>query len=155
LKVLGPEEGMKKVIALMAAAGIVMAGVPQDSPKETVVVRASEVKWGDHPFVKGAQMCVQDGDPAKGPSVLMMKFPKGMTIPAHWHTSDEAVTVVSGSAVFGSGETVDVSKGTELGAGSYIIIPGTKPHWAVAKSEVVITVTLTKAADFHACGEKR
>lgn len=146
---------MKSVISLMAAAVVVAAGVSQDPPKETVVVRAADVKWGDHPFVKGAQMCVQHGDPGKGPSVLLMKFPKGMTIPAHWHTSDEAVTVVSGSAVFGSGETVDASKGTELGAGSYIIIPGTNPHWAVAKSELVITATLTKPADFHACGEKK
>ena len=30
---------------------------------------------------------------AKGPSVVMMKFPKGTTIPAHWHTSGETVTV--------------------------------------------------------------
>ncbi len=146
---------MKSVIALLAAAGVVVAGVLQDPVKETVLVRATEVKWGDHPFIKGAQMCVQYGDPAKGPSVLLMKFPKGMTIPAHWHTSDEAVTVVSGSAVFGSGEKVDVSKGTELGAGSYLIIPGTNPHWAEAKSDLVITITLTKPADFHACGEKK
>jgi quercetin dioxygenase-like cupin family protein len=146
---------MKSLIALLAGSVAVTAWGLQDSPKETVVVRAADVKWGDHPFVKGAQMCVQHGDPAKGPSVLLMKFPKGMTIPAHWHTSDEAVTVVSGSAVFGSGETVDASKGTELGVGSYIIIPGTKPHWAVATSELVLTVTLTKAADFHPCGEKK
>jgi quercetin dioxygenase-like cupin family protein len=146
---------MKSLIALLAGSVAVTAWGLQDSPKETVVVRAADVKWGDHPFVKGAQMCVQHGDPAKGPSVLLMKFPKGMTIPAHWHTSDEAVTVVSGSAVFGSGETVDASKGTELGVGSYIIIPGTKPHWAVATSELVLTVTLTKPADFHPCGEKK
>jgi quercetin dioxygenase-like cupin family protein len=146
---------MKSVLALIAAAVVAAAGFSQGSPKETVVVRAADVKWGDHPFVKGAQMCVQHGDPAKGPSVLMMKFPKGLTIPAHWHTSDEAVTVVSGSAVFGSGETVDASKGTELGAGSYITIPGTNPHWAVVKSDLVITATLTTPADFHACGEKK
>ena len=146
---------MKSVIAVLTAAGVLAGAAIQDSPKETVVVRAADVKWGEHPFIKDAKLCVQQGDPAKWPSVLTMKVPKGMTVPAHWHTSDEAVTVVSGSAIFGSGETVDTSKGTELGAGSYIIIPGTKPHWAVAKSEFVITVTLNKPADFHACGEKK
>ncbi len=146
---------MKSSIALLAAAVAVSTRGLQDSPQETVVVSAADVKWGDHPFVKGGQMCVQHGDPAKGPSVLLMKFPKGMTIPAHWHTSDETVTVVAGNAVFGSGETVEVSKGTELGAGSYIIIPGTKPHWAVVKTELVFTVTLSKPADFHLCGEKK
>lgn len=146
---------MKSVIALLMAGGLLVGGAVQDAPKDTVVVKAADVKWGDHPFIKSGQLCVQHGDPSKGPSTLMMKFPKGLTIPAHWHTSDEVVTVVSGSAIFGSGETVDASKGTELGAGSYIIIPGTKPHWAVAKSEFVIAVTLNKPADFHLCGEKK
>jgi quercetin dioxygenase-like cupin family protein len=84
-----------------------------------------------------------------------MKFPKGMTIPAHWHTSSETVTVVGGSGTFGSGETVDAAKGTELGAGSYLVIPGKAPHWAVVKEELVISVTLDKPADFHLCGEKK
>lgn len=128
---------------------------PQSAPKETVVVKAANIKWGDHPNVPGAKMAVQSGDAAKGPSVVLMKFPKGMTVPAHWHTSNETVTVVSGSGVFGSGETVDATKGSELGSGSYIVIPGKNPHWAIVKDELVITIALDKAADFHLCGEKQ
>jgi quercetin dioxygenase-like cupin family protein len=154
---------MKAILLSLAMVGVGASTVLQDPPKpaaqnparETVVVKAADIKWGEHPFVKGAKMCVQSGDPAKGPAVLLMKFPKGMTVPAHWHTSDETVTVVSGSAVFGTGETVDAAKGSELGAGSYMIIPGKNPHWAIAKEEFVISVAVDKAADFHLCGEKK
>ncbi|HYF01478.1 MAG TPA: cupin domain-containing protein [Planctomycetota bacterium] len=122
--------------------------------QDPVLVKASETQWADHPFIKGARLAVQSGDPAKGPSVLLMKFPKGMTIPPHTHTSDETVTVVSGRAVLGQGESVDLSKGTEVGPGSYAFIPGKAPHWAVAQEDFVITVTLNRPADFHLCEKK-
>ncbi len=128
---------------------------PRPAPKETVVVRAADVKWGAHPFIEGAKMAVQSGDPMKGPSVLLMKFPKGMTIPAHWHSASETVTIVSGLALLGTGETVDATKGTEVGPGSFATIPGKNPHWAIAKEELVISVALDKAADFTACGAKK
>jgi quercetin dioxygenase-like cupin family protein len=123
--------------------------------QEPVVTKAADVKWGDHPAIKGAMLAVQSGDPAKGACVLMMKFPKGLTIPAHTHTASEVVTVVSGTALFGSGETVDLSKGTELSAGSFILVPSKSPHWAYAKEEFIITVNFSQAVDFHLCGEKK
>ena len=154
---------MKAAILSLALLGGAASLAVQDGSKPappaqkrtTVVVKAADAKWGDHPFVTGAKLCVQSGDPAKGPSVLMMKFPKGMTVPAHWHTSDETVTVVSGVGVFGTGETVDEAQGTEVRAGSYAVIPGSNPHWAIAKEELVISVALDKPADFNACGEKK
>ncbi len=150
---------MKAALLMFVVAGAVAPAVMQDpakpvaqnAPRETVAVKAAAIKWGDHPFVKGGKMCVVNGDPAKGPSVLLMKFPKGMTIAPHWHTSDEIVTVVSGTALFGSGETADAAKGAELGVGSYIVIPGKNPHWAIVRDELVISVTLDKPADFHDC----
>lgn len=128
---------------------------PTSAPKETVVVKAASIKWADHPNVAGAKMAVQSGDPTKGSAVVMIKFPKGTSIPAHWHTASETVTIVSGTGVFGTGETVDAAKGTELSAGSYVVIPSKNPHWAIAKEEFVITVAMDKPADFHLCGEKK
>lgn len=140
-------------ITLIAILGAV-ALIPR-AAQDPVVTKAADVKWGDHPSIKGAWLAVQSGDPAKGACVLMMKFPKGLTIPAHTHTASEVVTVVSGTALFGSGETVDLSKGTELSAGSFILVPGKSPHWAFAKEEFIITVNFSQAVDFHLCGEKK
>jgi quercetin dioxygenase-like cupin family protein len=47
---------------------------------------------------KGAMMVVLSGDPAAtGPVVLRLKMPAGYKIPAHWHPTDEHVTVLSGT----------------------------------------------------------
>ena len=138
------------LIAILAALALSPPAV-----QEPVVTKAADVKWGDHPSVKGAFLAVQSGDPAKGACVVMMKFPKGLTIPAHTHTASEVVTVVSGTAVFGSGEKIDLSKGAELGAGSFILVPGKSPHWAFAKEEFIITVNFNQAVDFFLCEEKK
>ncbi|MFZ1376489.1 MAG: cupin domain-containing protein [Geothrix sp.] len=138
---------MKRVLLACLSLGVLSLGAA-----EGALVKAADTKWGAHPFIKGGQLAVQSGDPTKGPSVLLMKFPKGMTIPAHTHTADETVTILSGSAIFGGGETVDKAKGTRLGAGGYLFIPGQSPHWAVVQQELVFTVTMSQAADFHLCG---
>ena len=143
---------MKLVLFAILAA---VAAPFQAASPDPVIVKTADVKWGDHPSVKGAFLAVQSGDPSKGACVLMMKFPKGLTIPAHTHTASEVVTVVSGTALFGSGETIDLSKGAELGAGSFILVPGKSPHWAFAKEEFIITVNFSGAVDFHLCGEKK
>jgi len=141
---------MKRVLLACLSLGTAFLGAA-----EGALVKGTDAKWGAHPFIKGGQLAVQSGDPTKGPSVLLMKFPKGLTIPAHTHTADETVTVLSGSAIFGSGETVDKARGTHLGAGGYLFIPGQSPHWAVVQKELVITVTMTQPADFHLCGAAR
>ena len=134
---------------------LLLAGAPVPTPSQaTVLTKAGEVRWGDHPFIKGAKLAVQSGDPGKGPSVLLMKFPKGMTIPAHTHTADETVTIVAGSGVFGDGETVDAAKGASLSRGGFLSIPGKAAHWAIVKEELVMTVTMSQAADIHFCGAK-
>jgi quercetin dioxygenase-like cupin family protein len=135
--------------ALLAMLSVVV--LAQDAGKDPVVTKAADVKWVDHASVKGAFMAGQSGDPSKGACVVMMKFPKGTAIPAHTHTASEVVTVVSGTSVFGSGTKADLSKGAELGAGSFILVPGKSPHWAFAKEEFIITVNFSGAVDFHLC----
>ena len=139
---------MPTIRTLLLLAALPLAG---QAPK---LVKASDVAWGPHPFLKGAFLAVQSGDPGSGPSVLLMKFPKGMTIPPHTHTASETVTLVSGSGLFGGGETVDAAQGMALGHGSFIAIPGGAPHWALAKEELVISVVMDRPADFHLCGVK-
>ena len=142
---------MKLALLACLSVGALSLGAAEGG----ALVQATDTKWGEHPFVKGAQLAVQSGDPSKGPAVMLMKFPKGMTIPAHTHTSDETVTVLAGRAVFGEGESIDVTKGTSAGAGSYLVIPGKRPHWAVVKEELIFTVTMNQAADFHLCAPGR
>lgn len=153
---------MKMALLALVLAAPLAPIAPQESPKQDppaapkeIVVKAANVKWTDHQGVPGAKVAVASGDPAKGPAVVLIKFPKGTNVPAHWHTANETVTVVSGSGTFGSGCTVDEAKGTELSSGSYIVIPGKLPHWVVVKEELVISVSMDKPIDFELCGEKK
>lgn len=41
---------------------------------------------------------VKDGNPGTGPSVIDIRFQSGCVIPWHWHTPNERIVVVSGSA---------------------------------------------------------
>jgi quercetin dioxygenase-like cupin family protein len=73
------------------------AAVAADSP---LVSSSKDVKWGAAPPVlpKGAMMAVMAGDPgAAGPVTVRLKMPPGYKIPAHWHPTDEQVTVLSGT----------------------------------------------------------
>ena len=43
-------------------------------------------------------LAVQDGNPAQGPSVLYIKVEKGCVVPWHWHSANERLIILSGSA---------------------------------------------------------
>ena len=81
------------------------------------------MKWADVPNFPGLKMAVVQGDPGKGASHFMMKFPGGFVSPPHHHSTDHYVTVVSGTMSF----TVD-GKDTKLPAGSFFSYTGKKQH---------------------------
>jgi quercetin dioxygenase-like cupin family protein len=41
---------------------------------------------------------VQDGDPTKGPSIILGKLDAGCLFPWHWHTPNENLMIVTGEA---------------------------------------------------------
>jgi len=87
------------------------------------LVPAGELKWSDVQGFPGLKMAVVDGDPGKGASHFMMKFPGGFASPLHHHTPDHYVSVISGTMVL----NVD-GKDQKLPAGSYFSFKGKKPH---------------------------
>ncbi len=101
-----------------------------------VVLTPKELKWGDAPpaLPKGAKLAVIQGDPsAAGELVAVrLKMPKGYKIPPHWHPTDEAVTVLSGSFDMGMGDALDRTAGKTLGPGGWAIMPAGEHHWAIA-----------------------
>jgi quercetin dioxygenase-like cupin family protein len=109
-----------------------------------VMVRPDAIKWGHAPpgLPKGAEMAVLVGDPSK-PGVAYVaraKLPDGYRVPPHWHPSDENVTVLKGALLVGKGEKLDASKTEELPAGSYMRMPKTMRHFAIAKGETIIQI---------------
>jgi hypothetical protein len=142
-----------RVLAL-AALGLVAAGLveaadptkPGRSPAGRLahmVALPDDVKWGPAPpaLPPGAQAAVLDGDPTKaGPFTLRLKLPDGYTVPAHWHPTDENVTVISGSFGIGLGDKFDKDKVRFLPPGSYVRLGKEERHFAVMKGETTVQV---------------
>jgi quercetin dioxygenase-like cupin family protein len=132
------------VLLFMGAAspGQDKAGHARDT--DHVAVRPDAIKWGPSPpsLPPGSQLAVLIGDPGKPGAafVIRAKMPDGYTVPPHWHPSDENVTVLKGALLVGKGEKLDRSATEELPAGSFMRMPKTMRHFAIAKGETVIQV---------------
>jgi len=109
-----------------------------------VIVTPDQIKWGPAPptLPTGAEMAVLSGDPSKAGAAftIRVKIPDGYKVPPHWHPTDENVNVVEGTLMVGMGNKFDESKGTELPAGSYVLMPKRVRHFAWAKGETIIDV---------------
>ena len=66
--------------------------------------------------------------------------PDGYIVPAHWHPTDENVTVISGSFGIGLGDKFDKDKVRFLPPGSYVRLTKEERHFAVMKGETVVQV---------------
>ena len=92
------------------------------------------------PIFEGAEIAVLSGDPNKAgsPFVIRVRHRDGVDVPPHWHSIDEAITVLSGTWVMGLGERFDLSVAQEFPAGSYLVVPKAVPHFAVCKGETIV-----------------
>jgi quercetin dioxygenase-like cupin family protein len=122
--------------ALLLSADVALAD-------DMVVVHPGTLKWGDAPSVlpKGAQLVVITGDPGKaGPYVIRVKVPAGYQIPAHWHSTAENLTVLSGSVQVGMGDKLDKTSSTKLGVGSFTYLPAKMNHFLWASVPAIFQI---------------
>ena len=105
----------------------------------------SSLAWSDFAppgFAPGAKISVLHGDPsAPGRFVLRLSFPDGYQVPLHWHPTAEYVTIVSGGAQFGMGNTVDPSATQSVNQGDFAFIPARHAHWLQARGATVVQVS--------------
>jgi hypothetical protein len=126
------------VVALAGFSGLSLADAPGP-------VQASEIKWGAAPptLPAGAELAVLAGDPAKsGPVTLRLKMPKGYQIPAHWHPTDERVTIIAGELGLGMGDKLDMKASKVLKAGGYAVAGAHMNHYAWTKTGAVVQIDL-------------
>ncbi|HEX7254248.1 MAG TPA: cupin domain-containing protein [Thermoanaerobaculia bacterium] len=108
-----------------------------------VMQSLSEAKWGPAPpfLPPGAEIAVLAGNPmASEPYTVRLKFPAGYNVPAHWHPSDENVTVVSGEFFVGHGDKLDRTSGRPLGVGGFFRAAAHVNHFAYTKKETTIVL---------------
>lgn len=109
---------MTKTTALLVAALGAALARAADAPGP-VVKSASELEWhasGDLP--PGAEYALVYEDPKTHAVQTLVRMPKGYSIPAHSHSTDETIVVLKGKVILGIG-------GTErtVGPGGTAVIP--------------------------------
>ena len=141
------------VVALLTAAPAARAGPLKKAAaaKHAVSLAADELKWGAAPptLPKGAQLAVLHGDPTKkGTFAVRLKMPDGYKLPPHWHTQDEQLTIVAGTLVMHTGDTMD-APAHDLGVGAYHFLPAKSHHAAEAQGETVVQINGQGPFDIH------
>lgn len=110
-----------------------------------VLVRADKVEWGPAPpaLPAGAQIRVLEGDPGqKGSITLRLQFPVNYTLPPHWHSMTERVTVLSGALHVGMGDTLDRQHSQTLQPGGFVSLPAKMHHYAWTATPTVVQINL-------------
>ena len=116
-----------------------------------ITAHAAGLNLGEMKFasVPGIPACstasVQNGNPAKGPSILLAKAETGCTVPWHWHTPNEHLMLVSGVATL---EMKD-AKPLTLRAGGYALMPSKHVHQFRCTSACLFYVHSDGAFDTH------
>jgi quercetin dioxygenase-like cupin family protein len=128
---------------LLAFAAMVAA---QDMGSMPMVQSPAKAKFGPLPNIpacaKGAGL---HGDPMQGAFVLLIKTTAGCTVPRHWHTANEQVGLVSGSAAL----SMPNEKAQAMTAGSYVYLPSKNQHSFTCKTACMFYLAGDEKFDIH------
>lgn len=110
---------------------------------KAVFLSPENLKWmpAGRQWPATAKVAVLAGDPkSKGEFTIRVMAPAGAKLPPHTHSSDEYVTVLTGTAGIALGSKWDPRKFTLLGPGGFWVIPAGAPHYLWAKTDIVIEI---------------
>lgn len=119
------------------------AALADDHP---TTVNVAQAKWMKFPgFPTCAPGSVVNGDPSKGPSIILAKGSAGCVVPWHWHTPNEHLMMISGTARL---QTKD-GKPSTLRAGGYAMMPSHHQHQFTCTTACMLYVYSDTAFDIH------
>ena len=133
----------KVLVVLLGIVALAMAASSQEQKEGAQahkIVHFGDLKWT--PIIKGCDLAPVAGDMnAEGaPFVLRLRCADGTKVPAHWHPTDENVTVLKGTFLVGMGESFDESKLQTMNVGNFVTLPKEMRHFALSKGETIVQV---------------
>jgi quercetin dioxygenase-like cupin family protein len=129
------------VAAVLIGGASLCSSARAGSTSEHTIIAPEEMKWSAGPgaLPPGAEATVLYGDPSKeGLFAMRLKVSKGYHIPPHSHSKPEIVTVISGEARLGMGDTADEAKTHKMGQGSFMAMPPGTTHYVYVDQETVV-----------------
>jgi quercetin dioxygenase-like cupin family protein len=151
---LGANKAAVLGILIMAASCAPENGVGQKAPggEKALAIAADDpnLTWGPCPdlFPGDCSIAVLHGDPAADNADVFLKVAPNYEVPAHWHTSPERMTLVSGELHV----TYQGQPTVALNVGDYAYGPARLPHRATCVSATPCTlfIAFESAIDAHA-----
>ena len=133
------------ILYVVMAAVIAIPGATYGQEKSTAggnhgILRSADLKWT--PIIKGCDLARVNGDSSVegAPFVLRLRCAAGSKIPAHWHPTDENVTVLQGTFQVGMGEKFDATKLETMSPGNFVSMPKEMRHFALSKTATIVQV---------------
>jgi hypothetical protein len=133
------------ILYVALAAVMAIAGAAYNQQESTAVgnhsiLRSADLKWT--PIIKGCDLAAVNGDSTVegAPFVLRLRCTAGSKIPAHWHPTDENVTVLQGTFQVGMGEKFDAAKLETMSPGNFVSMPKEMRHFALSKTATIVQV---------------
>jgi anti-sigma factor ChrR (cupin superfamily) len=126
--------------ALAAFAAASYSQEKKDSDATHKIVRFGDLRWVG--IMKGCELAPVSGDfnADGGPFVLRIRCADGTKVPAHWHPTDENLTVLKGAFLVAAGETYDESKLQTMNVGNFMTMPKEMRHFALCKGETIVQI---------------
>jgi hypothetical protein len=137
-----------KSFILLTVTALVMAA-PADAKKAVhhaakKAAAPAELKWMDGPpgLPAGATFAVVKGNPeAKGMFAIRLKLPANYSVPAHWHPTDENVSVVSGKLAYGMSDRLNRTSAQGLNAGEKLVMKAKEHHWVLTADGAEVEIS--------------
>ena len=133
-----------RLIPLLASASaMLLAPYAVAQAPGPVYMNPKEIKWGDAPpnLPKGAKMAVLSGDPGKpGPWAGRLMMPANYKIAPHYHSTDEDLTIISGTFYLAEGDKLDTKNAHAMAAGGFHHLPAKAHHFAFSKGPTVVQI---------------
>jgi anti-sigma factor ChrR (cupin superfamily) len=104
------------------------------------IVHSSDLHWT--PIMKGCELAPVAGDfNVEGEAfVLRIRCADGTKVPAHWHPTDENLTVLKGIFLVGTGDKYDATKLSPMDVGNFTMMPKEMRHFALCKGETTVQI---------------
>ncbi len=135
------------LVALSLVGSIAIAQDATSDPALATAVNSKDIKWADCPafLPKGCKLSVLHGDPAKPNVDVFFKLPGKSTLPLHWHTSAERMTLVSGRLNI----TYNGQKEAVVKAGNYMYGPPKLAHkgYCASKEPCILFIAFESPLD--------
>ena len=90
------------------------------------------------------QISILRVDPKTQATQLLIRMPKQMHVPMHWHTANETHTVIKGTMWFEHEGQVH-----ELGVGGFNYLPARMPHQAWCSDDALVFITVDSGWDVN------